>query len=243
MKNIETKINKKIEYQEVDYLSEYKLSYLLSVMADLATTNALEIGMWNDSLKGKYGWVLSKQTLKLKRPINIEENIDIKTRAKGGSRVLFTRTYDIENQGEKIGGVCSLWTLIDMENRKIIKPQDLGIEIPEIDEFDSYVEKYEPVSRYIETQKVLERQVLYNDVDVNQHMNNAKYIEWALDLLPYDIHKDYYIEQMSMHFKKEIAPLTNVELYFGLKDNQFKIEFKIENQVHFDLSGQLKRRD
>ena len=84
---------------------------------------------------------------------------------------------------------------------------------------------------------------MYNDVDVNQHMNNAKYIEWALDFIPYELHREYFIEQLSMHFKKEIAPLTMVDIYYGQRDNQMKVEFKIDGQVYFDLSGKLKRRN
>ena len=74
-------------------------------------------------------------------------------------------------------------------------------------------------------------------------MNNAKYIEWALDLLHYSLHQQYYIEQLSMHYKKEIAPLTMVELYYGQQEDQFKIEFHVDQQVCFDLSGKLKRRN
>lgn len=243
MKNLETKLEKKVIYQETDYLCQYKISHLLSQMADLATINAVAIGMWDESYKGKYGWILTKQTLKLKRPILMEEDIVIKTRAKGGSRVQFVRTYDVECQNEKIGGACSLWTLIDLENRRIVRPQQMGIELPEIIDYESYVEKFEPVINDIETKKVKERQVLYNDVDVNQHMNNAKYIEWALDFIPYELHREYFIEQLSMHFKKEIAPLTMVDIYYGQRDNQMKVEFKIDGQVYFDLSGKLKRRN
>ena len=46
-----------------------------------------------------------------------------------------------------------------------------------------------------------------------------------------------------MHFKKEIAPLTMVDIYYGQRDNQMKVEFKIDGQVYFDLSGKLKRRN
>ena len=136
-----------------------------------------------------------------------------------------------------------MWTLIDLENRRIIKPQSIGINIPEIEDYKSYVEKYEPVLTEIETKKVGQRQVLYNDVDANLHMNNAKYIEWALDLLPYSLHQQYYIEQLSMHYKKEMAPLTMVELYYGQQGDQFKVEFQVNQQVCFDLSGKLKRRN
>ena len=198
--------------------------------------------MWKEELKGQYGWILSKQTLKLKRPIKMEEEIEIVTRAKGGTRVQFERTYDIICQNETIGGIYSLWTLIDINKRRIVRPQRVGLELPEIEEYHSYVENYEPVIKSIETKKVMTRQVLYNDIDVNQHMNNTKYIEWALDLLPYHDFQNYYIEQISMYYKKEIVPLTFVDLFYGKDNDDFKVEFKVNDDVCFELSGKLKRR-
>ena len=43
MKNLETKLEKKVIYQETDYLCQYKISHLLSQMADLATINAVAV--------------------------------------------------------------------------------------------------------------------------------------------------------------------------------------------------------
>ena len=83
MKKIETKLVKKIIYQESDGMFEYKIANLLSMFADLATINAIQIGMWKDELKGKYGWMLSRQTLKLKRPISLEEEVNVITRVQG----------------------------------------------------------------------------------------------------------------------------------------------------------------
>ena len=243
IKNKPTQLTRQVIYQEVDYLAEYKLAHLLSLLTDLATLNAIEIEMWNDELKGKYGWILSKQTLRLQRPIKAEETITITTRAKKAGRVQFERTYDIDVDGKTIGGIYSLWTLIDIRQRKITKPQLAGITIPDIEPYDSFLNRYEPVCKDIELTHVLTRQALYNDIDINQHMNNAKYIEWALDLLPYDLHRDYFVEQLSMHFKKEIVPLSLVELFFGQKEDCFKTVFMVNGESCFELSGQLKRRN
>lgn len=243
MKNKATQLTRQIIYQEADFLAEYKLSYLLSLLTDLATMNAEETGIWNDDLKGQYGWILSRQTVRLNRPIKAEEIMTVTTRAKGAKRVQFERTYDIDIQGEKVGGIYSLWTFIDIAKRRIIKPQQLGIVIPEMESYDCFIDHYEPVCKDIEAHFVCHRQALYSDIDINQHMNNAKYIEWALDLLPYEKHQQYYIEQLSMHFKKEIAPLTTVDLYYGQKDNLFYTVFKVAGDVYFEMSGQLKRRN
>ena len=83
MKNSETSEQYEIEYQNVDYYGEYKYADLLSKLSNLATKNAIEIGLWNESFNGKYGWVLVKQTVKLIRPLIVGENLTVSTRAKG----------------------------------------------------------------------------------------------------------------------------------------------------------------
>ena len=221
MKNSETKEEYEIEYQNVDYYGEYKYSDLLSKLSNLATKNAIEIGLWNESFNGKYGWVLVKQTVKLKRPLLIGEKLTVSTRAKGERKIQYFRTYDLKVNDEVIGGIYSIWTLIDIEKRRIVRPQKVGISIPECEEYPSFVEKYEPLLD-IETKKVQTRKVSYSDIDLNKHMNNARYLEWVMDLLPQEKKQDFFIDEMTMHYLKEIAPKSRVDLYYGQEDDCFK---------------------
>ena len=130
----------------------------------------MEIGLWKESFNGKYGWVLVKQTVKLKRPLLVGEELIVSTRAKGERKIQYFRTYDLKINDEVVGGIYSIWTLIDIEKRRIVRPQKVGITIPECEEYSSFVEKYEPLLD-IETQKVQTREVMYSDIDLNKHMN------------------------------------------------------------------------
>ena len=51
MKNSETFERYEIEYQNADYYGEYKYADLLSKLSNLATKNAMEIGLWKESFK------------------------------------------------------------------------------------------------------------------------------------------------------------------------------------------------
>ena len=241
MKNSETCERYEIEYQNVDYYGEYKYADLLSKLSNLATKNAIEIGLWNKSFNGKYGWVLVKQTVKLIRPLLVGENLTVSTRAKGERKIQYFRTYDLKVNNEVVGGVYSIWTLIDIEKRRIVRPQKVGITIPECEEYNSFVEKYEPLLE-LDTHKVTSRHVLYSDIDLNKHMNNARYLEWVMDLIPQEVLEKYFIGEMTMHYLKEIAPKSRVDLYYGQEDDCFKIEFKIEEQTHFVISGRFEEK-
>lgn len=244
MENLETKIKKSILYQESDYCGHYRLSEMFSILSDLATQNATEIGIWKEEYENIYGWVLVKQTMQLHRPIKIGENIFLSTRADKSSKIQFVRQYDIQdNNDHYIGGVYSVWALIDLNRRRIVRPDKVGMDIPEIKHYEHYVSFYKEVDTSIEVSFVMERKVVYSDLDVNQHMNNYRYIEWALDIFDYTIFKDYFITELSMVYKKELAPNTNVKIYFGKKDDRFRVTFISEDEqtVHFELSGILSK--
>ena len=45
--------------------------------------------------------------------------------------------------------------------------------------------------------------IRYSDIDSNNHVNNVKYIEWAIESVPVDVVKDYIINRIKVTFEKE----------------------------------------
>lgn len=238
MINKESSIEYEVEYQDVDYQGCYKYGELVSSFANIATRNASEIGLWNDELKDKYGWVLVKQSIELIRPIKLGEQLKIVTRAKGDRRIQFYRTYDLYVDNELIGGAFSIWTLIDIENRRIVRPNKVGIEAIECEEYDSYLANIKDIKE-IDINKVTSRKVVYSDLDVNKHMNNARYLEWVMDLINEQSDNFVQVKEMTMHYRKELAYNSLVDLYYGSNDKDFKVSFKIEDEVCFEVTGKL----
>ena len=244
MKNEESLITKKITYQESDFVGYYRLANLFSTLSDLATKNGRLTGIWQEELEGRYGWILTKQTIKLFRPIKINEEVTFTTRAGKSSRIKFTRLYDIfDSHGICIGGVYSTWTFIDIQKRKIIRPEIVGVNIPEIEEHKHAVEKYEEIKNTVDLELVAERVVSYSDLDINQHMNNYRYLEWALDVMDCKLFNTYYISEASVNFKKEMLVGTKAKIFYGINDLYFKVRIVSEDNSteHFEMGGYLRK--
>lgn len=243
MENVVSKLGLIVENQEVDHKGNYRISALFSKLSDLATQNAIEVGIWDPKLAGKYGFVLSKETMILKRPIKVDEKIVFNTRASNRKRVQFVRNYWIDdNNGEEIAAMFSLWTFIDLKNRKIMKPEKAGITMPEIKNYSYSIDSYHEIKKDLELEYVMERKVLYSDVDINQHMNNSRYIEWALDALDFKIFNDHYFSEISVFFKQEMPPETVAKIYCYIDDQYVKVVFKsLDDQIeYFEFGGYLE---
>ncbi len=229
MENMITSQIKKIEVCDADYMGEYKLYHLFNHFTNIATENAMKINMWNKDMFYQYGWVIAKQTLTLHQPIKIDDVLELSTVIAKGSFVAFPRYYFIKKDGKEIGRCSSIWTLIDIKNRRIVSPKKIGINIPEV-QHSFHLDTPKTISLDLPLHCVMKRQVLYSDIDTNQHMNNARYIEWALDTIDYQVYKKYFIKELSIHYKKEIRPLEFVKLYLGQDENRYIIEGQNENQ-------------
>lgn len=244
MENKVSSLKVLVQCQESDYQGNYRISSLMSKLSDLATTNAIEVGIWNERLVNKYGFVLTKETIILKRPIKIDELITLNTRASGCKRIQFARNYWVEDQGGKeVASVHSLWTLIDLEKRRITKPERAGIIMPEIKEYAYSIDEYHEILDDLELSYAMERTVLYSDVDVNHHLNNSRYFEWAFDAIPLEIFSDKYFREISVVFKKEMIPNTKAKIYRYLSEDYVKIVFKSDDDkiIYFELGGYLSQ--
>jgi len=241
MEDIVTSEIKVIEICDVDYMGQYQLSHLFNRFTTIATKNAVQLGMWDETMFNHYGWVVAKQTLTLDQPIMVGDTIELSTMVAKGSFVAFPRYYFIKKDGQNIGRCSSVWTLIDIQKRRIVSPQRIGIHVPEI-HHDIHLETPKTIQLDIPLHFVMKRQVLYSDVDTNQHMNNTRYIQWAFDVIDYDIHEKCFAYEISINYKKEIRPMQFVELYLGENEDRYIIEGRNEEDVYFTIEVYFKRR-
>lgn len=233
---------KQIKIHEVDYMGDYQLCHLFNEFSEIATQNAIQIGLWKQDMINQYGWIVAKQSLHLNQPIQLNDIIELSTIAGKGSHVAFPRYYFIKKDNQVIGQCSSIWTLIDLHKRRMTSPKRIGLHIPEM---THHIYLSEPKSPTIPKNMHLHmtRQVLYSDIDTNQHMNNTRYIQWAMDCLQYDLLKDAYVSDLTIHYKKEIKPLQYVQLFIG-KDSPYSyvIEGRDHDEIFFTIEMTMTKR-
>ena len=241
MDNDYTYERKEIEICDVDYMGEYQLCHLFNRFAHIATENAIKLGFWNEDMMDQYGWVVTKQSLHLDQPIHYQDVIELSTIPDNGSFVSFPRYYYIKKDNKEIGYCSSIWTLLDIQKRRITSPKKAGIKIPQIT-CEHPLQAPKPIDIDLEMKYQTTRQVLYSDVDTNQHMNNTRYLQWAFDLIDYNIYKDYFVSDLNIQYHKEIMPLQMVDLYMAHQDHRYLIVGKNEDNIYFTIEIYFKER-
>jgi len=53
----------------------------------------------------------------------------------------------------------------------------------------------------------------YSHLDLNNHVNNAHYIEWVLDAFPAQIHETFQVSRLQVNFQAETKIADRITLY------------------------------
>jgi len=209
-----------IRYSEMDFREVLKPYALLNFLQDMATENAEMLGFGPSFVFPRnYAWFLIKYHMEFDEyPCNLDDII-IHTEARGYSKILASRDFEIWTANNKrLGRVSSNWMLIDL-NTKSILPFAKTIDfMPNFQKRvnDLSFEKIKPLVR-VDYEKTFE--IRFVDIDINQHVNNANYIIWAFEALPYEFNSTHKIKTLDVVYKKEIAYGANVISQVELEGN------------------------
>ena len=246
------KFSKKYEinYYDVDYKLECKLSSIVNFLCDIGNEQAESVGDTIENLAEKNSaWVFYKYDIRMKKYPKYRDVISIETTPAGFNKFYAYRNYKITNlSGEIIGEAVALFFLIDIEKRRpkrISKEQLKAYDSEDIANVSIEMEKI-PNLESVNFDKLF--RVRYSDIDSNGHVNNVKYIEWAIESVPLEIVKEYTLKRVKVVFEKEAKyghnvkveaqiinssenKITSVHRIIGEEDNEFtKLELAWERE-------------
>jgi medium-chain acyl-[acyl-carrier-protein] hydrolase len=196
-----------LRYSEMDFKQVLKPSALMNFLQDMATENAEMLGFGPSFVFPKnYAWFLIKYRMEFDDyPQELNELV-FKTEPRGISKIIASRDFEIWSPDEKkqLGRVASNWMMIDLSNKSILPLAKLVTTMPPLEKRESDL-KFEKIAvpETFNFEKTFE--IRYDDIDVNQHVNNANYIIWAFETLPHDFKANHKLKTLDVLYKKEIA--------------------------------------
>lgn len=182
----------KITSDDVDYRSQCKWSSLLSLMQRAADSHVEAIGVSRDQmLEQGMGWMLMIMDVEMKSIPKYGETLEVATWSRGAKGALWHRDYRLMNEeGSEVGNARSVWSLVDIRKRKIMRPSAFPYEVPIHAESVGSPPDKKIVPEEAELKEAYIHTVRYSGIDSNGHLNNARYADLCFDALePKELHQ------------------------------------------------------
>ncbi len=206
---------------EVDFRGKLTFPLLVNKLLNAAGHHADNRGFGMRTInKINRSWVLSRISLDLTRCPKERETIKVETWIEGLMRTFTQRCFAISDaEGNPLGYAKTIWAMIDMNSRRPVNLMEYGID-QFIHQKDCPVEKGGKIALLDDVEAQESFTIKYSDVDINQHLNSAKYVEHIFDAFTLDEIKQHnliqrfeieYVEEcrygdiIHIH-KKEVAP-------------------------------------
>lgn len=214
-----------ISVTDCDCFGRLKPSAILSMIQQAATNQCLQLNMgWEDMAKKNMFWAVIRQKVLITRLPSYDQRITLETWPGKTSRVAYPRSaiaYD--EQGNELFRVIGLWVLMDLTTRAMILPKESGIVVPGYVRGDELALPKSLAVKHLSGHAT--RQVMYSELDLNSHMNNARYLDWMDDLLPSFFHKEHPIKEFTINYSSEARESENIDLQYELTpEGQFYVE-------------------
>ena len=184
-----------------------KLSPLALAMflQEIASTHATQLGVGIEELLAQEKtWVLSRLKIRLTENPVRPEKITIETWPSGKERLFAMRNFVLyDDAGHVFGHADSAWLIIDVNSRRPLKIDPFLVgwaQFPYEKEWP-----FEPNGLPAFTPENDGRRFYtrFRDLDINQHVNNVSYMEWALEGLPWDLLFHGELQEIEIHFLGE----------------------------------------
>ncbi len=214
-----------ISIHDCDCFGRLKPSSLVAMMQQVSSNQCLQLNLgWEDLAKKNMFWAIIRQKVLIEQLPTLGQTVTIETWPGKTSRVAYPRsTIGYDAQGKELFRAISLWVLMDMDSRAMILPDESGISVSGYVRGDELTLPRSLALRHLSGHA--HRQVMYSHLDMNGHMNNAKYLDWMEDLLPSFFHKEHPIKGFTINYFSEAREGEDIQLQYELTpEGQLMIE-------------------
>lgn len=206
--NFTSQISKKWEINFTQCTPNGYLKYTdLCNLLQLTAAAHSEVGgiSFNDMQEFNQAWVLSRMRVEISELPKSGDIVTVTTWINSLENSRSVRALEMHLNGKKLIGCETFWAVF---NTKIRRPEALALPY---DHFELYPDKkatIEPFSKINiqpENKQIAQKTVFLSDLDIVNHVNNVKYLEWCLDYVNPSLIIKQEIESFEMNFMKELS--------------------------------------
>lgn len=181
---------------------------LMNELQGIADTHAEVLGCGRTYLiEHNMAWVVTHYLVDIIEMPREAEELSFITWPSDHDGLRATRDFEVRgSDGRLMVRATSQWILIDMTRRRPIRSDENLPSWSVVPEraWDRTFDKFPD----FESEKTHVFKCRFDDIDVNQHINNAVYAVWATESVGYAYRNQHTLKRIELNFKKEISPDT-----------------------------------
>ena len=211
------KYEKEFEFYSTDAGAngEVRPSVILRYLQEAAVNQMKDEGpSYRDLWAQGKAFILSRINLQIYAPLYEFQRVTVQTWACSERGASFGRSYRMLRNGDVVAEAVAVWALLDVNAGTLLRVEDQPFRYGADEPLSLSPRFTMPKVPLFEAGK---RQVQYEDVDCNRHLNNARYPDWLCDLIP-EIHEKR-VTGIQIHYVAEAPLYETLTQYWGEADD------------------------
>ena len=228
---------------EINFLQCYPNGYLkytdLCNILQLTAGTHAELGgiSFSDMQEYNQAWVLSRMRVEIKRLPKWRDVVTVKTWINSLENSRSVRCLELYLGDEKIVGCETFWAVFNTNSRR---PENLALPNEHFEKYPNLkavATNFSKITISDERQFINSKKVMLSDLDIVNHANSVKYLEWCLDCVDYEIINKQQIQNFEMNYLKEVA--LGDEIFIEKNETTFSVSK--DGKISFALKLELKQ--
>ena len=195
---------------------------------------------FSDMQEFNQAWVLSRMRVEILELPKWKDVVTVKTWINTLENSRSVRALELYVNGNKIVGCETFWAVF---NTKIRRPEALALPFEHFELYPEQKATEKPFSKINlnnEKESVFEKTVVLSDLDIVNHVNNVKYLEWCLDFVDEKLIFNQKIESFEMNFLKELSLKDKVVIHENVNADSMIFSITKEEKTCFALQLNLR---
>ena len=207
-----------IEDMHLDRFGRLKPSTILYFAQEAAGGHCQILKLdWETLAKKDLFWAVIRQKVEITRLPTRGETITVETWPMPTTRSAFPRaTVAYDQEGNELFRVIGLWVLMNTTTRGMVLPAKSGIDLTGTLRGTELAAPGSIAPMALEN--VTPRTVRYTELDRNGHMNNTRYLDWLMDLLPAQFHEQHPAKAFTVCYLSEAREKQEISLNWQVLD-------------------------
>lgn len=186
-------------------------------------------------------WVLSRMRVEITNLPKSGDIVTVTTWINSLENSRSVRALEMHVNGKKIVGSETFWAVF---NTKARRPEGLALPFAHFELFPekrATIEGFSKITINPEKESVFEKTVYLSDLDIVNHVNNVKYLEWSLDHVEPNRILNQEIESFEMNFMKELSLGDTVIIHESETETDTTFSITKEDKSCFALQLNWKK--